>query len=211
MRFIALAKEVVLKQLLEQPYWEQVFKTRDNDPSMGYTELSVWVDLFKIGTSPEDKKPKFVCLVPNTRFHWDTILALYHLFAPEVYPTDRHPAHLLFNFIHKTGIPLEGFVNFDDHTMDYLFRYSTGLGKPFELGAKNLFLSEPAATIYQIKRIHTLLARGFTGGEPDSELEDAKVVIQNETKEEASVPLLVLLGQIEKDTEKEVRGYLEKQ
>lgn len=202
MQFVSLVEKVVLPNILED-YWTKIFQHRNATEE--WTERSPFVDCFKMAMLPGDKEMVWMCLVPQLRHHWDTILAIYHLYRPDLYPSVNTVALYIYTQLEQAEVALGGYKNYNDDIHTYLRKIAFAEGE-IQGGRENWFLSNPTRTIHGMRRIQVLLANGYTGAEKNREITKTRRCV-NDKQEEYDKPLVEDLVLLEKKTVEEVMGF----
>lgn len=205
-RLIKYTEEVTFKEVLEE-YWSKVIKYYQEEKE-DLDEKSPIGDCFNL-CETNDRSIYFTCLVPQMRPCWDIVLALYHLYFPEIFPSTAHVAKVLYSsLVEVNPSKIENFP------YEPIMKYLMGMfdeSVELEGGNFNWYLTDPVSCVWAYKRSFTLMLNGLTGMETDEEIDRLQKEAQKEQDmyDKFDVPTLVtprylnmvkLLAELKKET-----------
>lgn len=191
--YIRLYKELFLPLIFEE-YWSLVFEKRYKESLLTTKEKKQlrkrqekknkfnplapfdypFVDIFKTTTDDDEKgNPKqlaAVCLIPMTRYHWDTILFMYHLLFPDKMESTGHVATYILYFLKQNKAKPNEIENYHKKTHSFLKKHSRA--EHLDNGTQNWMIVNPVRCYYMMMRGHLLLTYNFSGVETDQELSE---------------------------------------
>lgn len=183
-RLINYAEKVVFPKVLDE-YWNKCFQYHQQSAEPKFILGDPFVDIFKVCQLKEpirrtnDRGEKeiqeisYMCVIPAVRWYWDIILSLYHLYAPEVYPTFYHVCKDLYECLDKVKnvIPFESIDNYNEVIHGYLKKNADiDQAKKFESNLYSFFITNPGKTVFEAMRVQVIIARTLNGDETDEEL-----------------------------------------
>lgn len=163
-----LKTELRFKKLVKKPGTDDIYQ---------YTHPCAQVldDMFKPGFSKKEQCLSVKCVVPNSRFHWDVIMAIYHISNPIIFPDMRYFALQLGDALTDCFRDLKEFAfdNYSEEIQRMLVNF--GRGVKMVQGNYNWFLHQPAILVYILNKIEFLEMNGIPGNYTDEQLKGIKL------------------------------------
>ena len=161
-------EEFVFEHVLEK-YWGMQFRDHlQNKKDVDTQGNTLFSDCFSI--TFDGTELSVICVIPQNRCAWDIILACYHLYFPNQFPSTEHVAKALFNKLSGFDMNCKFILNFDETAQ---MKYLNGMfdeNVPLEGGNFNWYLTDPLACVWAYMRSEMLISQKLSGTETEEQI-----------------------------------------